>query len=207
MSSRYCGCILLLATPISLRWMGHREARLAWGRAWPFACKMLQIEKCSKIQISQFCSHCAGMQNSANSCQVFWRCGQALNPPKDIFSIRIRPLDLGDYILSQKLLVDIDFDKFASKTGHRGVMLATLLFSPFCCSVSVRGLHFINTHVKVKSDQYPHVKLRGWWAPTGDFRHWSELYTNLGLDLYVAYCLGPTGFLVTASGGQVTFKK
>jgi cyanate lyase len=62
---------------------------------------------------------------------VFWRCGQALNPPKDIFSIRIRPLDLGEYILSQKLLVDIDFDKFASKTGHHGVMLATLLFCPF----------------------------------------------------------------------------
>jgi hypothetical protein len=31
-----------------------------------------------------------------------------LNLPKDMFSIRIRPLDLGEYMLFQKLMVDID---------------------------------------------------------------------------------------------------
>jgi hypothetical protein len=34
---------------------------------------------------------------------------------EDVFSVRICPHDLGDYILSQKLLVDIDVDTFAGK--------------------------------------------------------------------------------------------
>ncbi len=45
----------------------------------------------------------------------FLQCRPALNPPKDIFFIRIRPLAPGDHILSQKLLLDISVYTFASK--------------------------------------------------------------------------------------------
>jgi hypothetical protein len=44
----------------------------------------------------------------------WWRGGSVLNPLEDVFSIRIHPLDPGDYMLSQKLLVDIGADLFAS---------------------------------------------------------------------------------------------
>ncbi len=36
-----------------------------------------------------------------------WWCGPKLNLLEDIFSIRICPIDPGDYMLSQKLLVDV----------------------------------------------------------------------------------------------------
>jgi hypothetical protein len=42
-----------------------------------------------------------------------WWCGTALNLLKDIFLVRIHPVDPGDHILSQMLLVDVGVDLFA----------------------------------------------------------------------------------------------
>jgi hypothetical protein len=39
----------------------------------------------------------------------------ALNPPKEVFSIRIRPSALRDHILSQKLVVDVGVYTFPAK--------------------------------------------------------------------------------------------
>jgi hypothetical protein len=46
--------------------------------------------------------------------QFRW-CGLALNPPKGVFSIQIHPLDLEEYMLSQKLLVDFSGDTSTGK--------------------------------------------------------------------------------------------
>jgi hypothetical protein len=45
----------------------------------------------------------------------FWWCGPVLNLPKEVFSIRIRPLTLTEFMLSQKLLVDVGIDTFTSE--------------------------------------------------------------------------------------------
>jgi hypothetical protein len=45
----------------------------------------------------------------------FWWCGLSLNLLKDVFSISLHPLDLREYMLSQKLLVDVGIDMFASE--------------------------------------------------------------------------------------------
>jgi hypothetical protein len=69
----------------------------------------------------------------------FLRCRPALNPQKDVFSIRLRSLALEDHILSQNLLVDVGADTFAGKkTAFGGVnpldlplILLTLVLSAF----------------------------------------------------------------------------
>jgi hypothetical protein len=38
-----------------------------------------------------------------------------MNQLKDVFSVRVHPLALGDHMLSQKLLVDVSIDTFASE--------------------------------------------------------------------------------------------
>ncbi len=45
----------------------------------------------------------------------FLRCRPALNPQRDVFSIRLRPLASGDQMLSQKLLLDVGVYMFAGK--------------------------------------------------------------------------------------------
>jgi hypothetical protein len=45
----------------------------------------------------------------------FGRRRPALNPQKDVFSIRLRPSTLGDHMLSQKLLVDVGVFTFAGE--------------------------------------------------------------------------------------------
>jgi hypothetical protein len=45
----------------------------------------------------------------------FLRCRPVLNPQKDAFSFRLRPLALMDHILSQKLLVDVGVYTFAGR--------------------------------------------------------------------------------------------
>ncbi len=65
-------------------------------------------------------------------------CRPALNLPKDIFYIRIRPLDPGDNIMSQKLLVHIGIDLFVGRIHlwqDMPLILLTLLFLPLVCCV------------------------------------------------------------------------
>jgi hypothetical protein len=42
----------------------------------------------------------------------FWQPEQALNRPKGVFFVRIRPLDRGEYILTQKFLVYVSINMF-----------------------------------------------------------------------------------------------
>jgi hypothetical protein len=68
-----------------------------------------------------------------------WQYGPVLNSPKYILSIRIRPLDLGDHMLSQKLLVDVDIDMFAGETicglNPQGLPLIQLTSLSFASSL------------------------------------------------------------------------
>ncbi len=60
------------------------------------------------------------LQTRPSKCRNLERCcGLALNTPKDIFSMRIYPLDPGEHILSQKLLFGVGVDMFASRNGRR----------------------------------------------------------------------------------------
>jgi hypothetical protein len=45
----------------------------------------------------------------------FLRYRPALNPQRDIFSVRLRPSASGDHMLSQKLLVDVGVYTFAGR--------------------------------------------------------------------------------------------
>ncbi len=49
---------------------GCWAAGLAWGIAWPFACKTMQIEKSSKFKSSKYGSQSIRVQISAKSCWV-----------------------------------------------------------------------------------------------------------------------------------------
>jgi hypothetical protein len=49
----------------------------------------------------------------------FWWHKLALDSAVRHISIRIRPLDLGEYMLSEKLLVDISVEPSPVKTNHR----------------------------------------------------------------------------------------
>jgi hypothetical protein len=67
-----------------------------------------------------------------------WWFALALNLPKDMFFARIHPLNPGDKMLPQKLLVDIGVDMFTGENSHRWpkstrsalIPVALLLFSP-----------------------------------------------------------------------------
>ncbi len=72
---------------------------------------MLQIEESGEFKSGKYGGQSARVQNSAKSCWVGLACGQALNLPKDIFSVRICPIGPGDHMLSEKLLVDISIDR------------------------------------------------------------------------------------------------
>jgi hypothetical protein len=52
---------------------------------------MLQIEKSRGFKSGKYGGQSARVQNSAKSCWVDLACGQELNLPKDIFSVRICP--------------------------------------------------------------------------------------------------------------------
>jgi hypothetical protein len=61
----------------------------------------------------------------------FLRCWLALNPPKDVFSIRICPSAPGAHKLSQKLLVEVCIYMFASENRPSAALqdLPLILFS------------------------------------------------------------------------------
>jgi hypothetical protein len=74
-----------------------------------------QLVKSSWFKSADYGSQSAGVQNFAN-----WQCWLALNPPKNIYSIRIHPLDPGGHMLPQKLLVGvIVLTRFPAKSDHQ----------------------------------------------------------------------------------------
>jgi hypothetical protein len=86
---------------------------------WCEALPVLTPAKCARLRSSEdsgLANMVANLQESRippTTAGWSWQCGPALNPPK--FSIRIHPLDPGDHMLSQKLLVDIRVDPFAGR--------------------------------------------------------------------------------------------
>jgi hypothetical protein len=94
---------------------GHRDAKLAWSVDWPFGRKTLLVEKSSEFKFGEYGGLSAKNQNFATIAYWFGRHRPALNPPKGIFSIRLRPFGSRDHMLSQKLLVDVGVGTFASE--------------------------------------------------------------------------------------------
>ncbi len=56
---------------------------------------------------------------------MIWAVQAGLNLPKDIFLSGYVPLNPGDYMLSEKLLIGVGVDTFSSKNGHRRRKSAT----------------------------------------------------------------------------------
>jgi hypothetical protein len=52
--------------------------------------------------------------------------GPALNLPKDVFSITIHPLGLGNHMLSQKLLVYVNDDMFTESVDNHACILLSV---------------------------------------------------------------------------------
>jgi hypothetical protein len=70
---------------------GHRAAKLVWGIAWPFGCKMILVEKSIEFKSGEYGGQSTENQNSATAANWFGRRRPALNPPKCVYSIRLRP--------------------------------------------------------------------------------------------------------------------
>jgi hypothetical protein len=81
-----------------------------------FHLKTGQIAKSSGFKSSKDSSQSAEVRNSANSRQAVLALWTNAESKKDIFSVRICPLDLGEYIRSQKLMVGIGIDMFDSES-------------------------------------------------------------------------------------------
>ncbi len=87
--------------------MDRRRAN--WHEALPgfFCLKNAPDRQVQQVQVRQIlCQPICWGQNSANF-WVVWLCCPVLNLLKDICSTRIRSLDSGDHMPSQKLLVDV----------------------------------------------------------------------------------------------------
>ncbi len=82
----------------------RRAAKLAWGIAWFFCCKTLPVEKSSKFKFDEYDSQSTENRNSATTANWFGRRRPALNPPKGIFSIRLRPSGPGEPHAASKAL-------------------------------------------------------------------------------------------------------
>ncbi len=63
----------------------------------------------------------------------FWWCGPVLNPLEYIISIRMRLLDMGDHILSQKRLVNVGIDMFTS--GNPFLLTKICKTCPHCAYI------------------------------------------------------------------------
>jgi hypothetical protein len=50
----------------------RRAAKLAWGIAWPFGCKTLQIEKSTEFKSGEYGGQSADNQNSTKGLSVMW---------------------------------------------------------------------------------------------------------------------------------------
>jgi hypothetical protein len=82
------------------------------GLSLAFCLKNAADREVKQIQNRQIWRPILRIQNSANS---RWVVLVVLNLLNDIFSISICHLAPGDHILSQKVLVDVSVDTFASK--------------------------------------------------------------------------------------------
>jgi hypothetical protein len=63
-------------------------------------------------------------------------CRPMLDPPKDVFSVRLRPSGPVDYMLSEKILDNVSVDMFAGKTAVSNInpqlsLLASVFSSPW----------------------------------------------------------------------------
>ncbi len=65
----------------------------------------------------------------------FWQRRTALNPLKSVFSVRIRPLDLGAWMLSKKLSLDVGVEMLAGENRSLAAKIRVI-----CCSF--RSYHF-----------------------------------------------------------------
>jgi hypothetical protein len=127
-----------------------------------------------------------------------WRHGPALNPPDDLFCIKICPLNPGDHMLSQKLLVDVGTDPFGGG-NNRSVpksarpTLVLLTFDPFhpfamasgshclaafshwkpcfCCCWGPCKSTFVAVPCRALSDQLAANNLHGEWEPAHSHLH------------------------------------
>jgi hypothetical protein len=76
----------------------------------------MQIEKkSSKFNTGEYGGQSDRVQNSAKSCWAVLVAWAGTKYTKDIFSSRVRPMDPGDHMLSQKLLVDAGVDPFLGR--------------------------------------------------------------------------------------------
>jgi hypothetical protein len=116
--SRSCGgmySIPLLTGTIPLRWTDvgcpdQREASPGFSPA-----KRAREQSPAGSSLANKAANLPELEILQTPTEQFWQCGLVLNPPKDMFSVTIVPLDQGEYRLSQKLLVDFGFDTFAGE--------------------------------------------------------------------------------------------
>ncbi len=87
----FCGSIPPLAGDIPRRRMDVGAAKLAWGVAWPFCRPTLPVEKSSEFKFGEYSSQSARKRNSTTAANWFRQCRPALNLPKGVFSVRLRP--------------------------------------------------------------------------------------------------------------------
>jgi hypothetical protein len=106
MSGRSCGCMLPLGIPILRLWTVI---------GWPDCCEVSPGPLPAKYarQRSPAGSSLANMAANLLKSRIppitaGWSllCGPMLNIPKDVFSIRIHPLDTQDHMKTEKLWVD-----------------------------------------------------------------------------------------------------
>ncbi len=74
---------------------------------------MHQIKKSSEFKSSEYGCQSTRNQNFADSHWVGLVTSAGVESAEMVFSIKICPLDLGEYMLSQKLLVDVGVEIFA----------------------------------------------------------------------------------------------
>ncbi len=73
------------------------------------------VSKSSEFKSDEYGGQSPKTRIPATAAKRFGRRRPALNPQKDVFSIRLRPLASGDHMLSQKLLVEVGFFTFAGE--------------------------------------------------------------------------------------------
>jgi hypothetical protein len=76
---------------------------------------MPQIVKSSGFKSDKYGGQSTGVWNSANNCWLVLVVWKGAKVTERLLFVRLSPLDPGDHMLSQKLLVDVGADTLASK--------------------------------------------------------------------------------------------
>ncbi len=109
----------------------RRATKLVWGVAWTFSCKTLQTEKSSRFRSGEYGSQSSpefrhgfpqellGGTSSVTRCRILL---------KDIIAVRIHPLDPGDDMLPQKVLINVSVDAFAGANENDRTLLAVTAY-------------------------------------------------------------------------------